>query len=777
MYREEFLAAVSGFDTAPIRLRTSEGWTGQLYFDAAYYDAVRFLADERPLVIRYSEILEMRFDTAGQAGAEAGFRSLLGDHAAEQFRVQAEGVWSPLLRYVSEQRGFLIADAAGKPYLVRCDAVSAVSFDAELPAAPAAPAAAAAPVSAAQSYSALRDAAHRYIKPGPWIQTDRRDEIRERVKGTPLENPWARIDDMVRNALKANAINEKADRIITELDDLFRDYECVEVKIMLADLFAKAGDFDNASLEYEDAGDYENAAYYAHRCEERGYEYAFGVYGKWIIRDRGRSLPVSVYSNFLWLAQMLHKGRACAEILKPDLKTTDTGLQEVLFYGLLLVLNDYLTDDQLPAIEGLSRTEQIQVLHEALRSASADEEAQPLVPAKLKTIAQLSKGKSTALPVEPPVCTLTANGDDTYTGYIILFGYNLAFGFIANRPDAKRGIFFKVSELEPRLQAYRTELLTLKVTCRLITVVYNGKEQMNAAAVTAAEDLGAFFRRKGIAYHDPDEVQPEKPELPAVPADSTPCVLEKNPDGETCTGYIILMGYDYNYGFIAERPDAARVIFFRSADLEPALQEFRSRLVSLKVTCRVVPVRYDGKDQLNAVDIHPAEDLEVFLLHHGSAAEQAAAPAAAEEPSDALLSEPASASEAPLPDGEIPVISEETVPELPVAEETAPAEPVAEEAAPVEPVAEETAPAEPVAEETAPVEPVAEETAPVEPVAEETAPVEPAPTEPESEARADEAELPVSSDAEAAADEPAPADQPKPGEPSGGAAEAPADPE
>lgn len=167
---------------------------------------------------------------------------------------------------------------------------------------------------------------------------DRRDDVKARVKHTEIAKDWGRIDSMFNDAKKNHSLEQKADRIISELDSL---PQCTEVKISLGMVFAELKEFDTAAEEFYNGGDYHNAAYCAMQNND---EKTALYYLKCLIKSDD-SYDNSVLTTLFFLINKYNDIDFCvANFYAPDISRA-----EIVFYGLLMLYKSI--DDNFSRLE------------------------------------------------------------------------------------------------------------------------------------------------------------------------------------------------------------------------------------------------------------------------------------------------------------------------------------------------------------------------------------------------------------------------------------------
>lgn len=527
-----FLEMISGFEDSPIWLKTKDGWSSELYYERVIGDFVRMKSAGKPRLIKFSEITEISFEEPEPHAPE---------HAAVQEPIRTAAVIAP-------------------PQPERIS---------------------------------LQEQIKRKIWLHSFAYEDRSAEIQKGVHNTPLAKEWTRMQNILADAKKNHAVAEKAEGIVTRLDEF--PTSNIELCLMTGIAFAAQEDYGNASLQYEIAGDYQNAAFYAAKCGENSKEYSIEVFRKWLLTDK--EINRDVLASFFYLTRDLHRGRYCAETIR-QLRLTDqpAEIRSILYYGLLSQLSDYLPDREMPE-EGEITEDRIRDLLARLQNETVSEDYSPNKIEKLLHANELFDGTD-ALPA--------GWQDDLCTGYIVSSPAN-GYGFISENQNSMTGIYFNVSNCSGQLAAaypksYRS-LRGLKVVYKTATGTNQGKKQTIAVNVESAEDIQAFLQNS--------VPQPMLPAPDNVPSDQKLTAL---PEENRYSGYIIF--FNGSFGFLhKEQHTAERGVFFYVRDLDEKLKPYGSygvRLVGLKVTCSLADSFKTGAGKA-AVRISADEDIERFI--------------------------------------------------------------------------------------------------------------------------------------------------------------------
>lgn len=530
-----FQEMISGFEDSPIWLKTKDGWSSELYYDRVIGDFVRMKSAGKPRLIKFSEITEISFEQPEQSAPEP----------------------------VVIQEPIRTAAVIAPPQPERIS---------------------------------VQEQIRRKIWLHSFAYEDRSNDILNGVRNTPLEKEWTRMQNILADAKKNHAVSEKAEGIVTRLDEF--PVSSIELCQMTGIAFAAMEDYANASLQYEIAGDYQNAAFYAAKCGENSKEYLVEVFRKWLLTDK--EINRDVLASFFCMTRELHRGRYCAETVRQlPLEGQSDEAQSILYYGLLSQLSDYLPDRELPA-EGEISDGRIRDLLARLQNATVSEDYSPNKIEKLLHANELFDGKD-ALPA--------GWQDDVCTGYIVSSPQN-SYGFINENLNSMTGIYFNVSncagqlaELYPK---HFRSLRGLKVVYKTATGTNQGKKQTIAVSVEAAEDITPFLQ---------NSIPLPPAELDSVPSEEK---LEPLPEENRYSGYIIF--FNGSFGFLhKEQHTTKRGVFFYVRDLDEQLKAYSScgaKLAGLKVSCSLAD-SYKAGASKSAVQISAAEDVESFIRSKG----------------------------------------------------------------------------------------------------------------------------------------------------------------
>ena len=272
---------------------------------------------------------------------------------------------------------------------------------------------------------------------------NRREEIKANVKGTEIAKEWARIDSKFQDALKNHSLEHKKDGIIAELNELYDIYECYEVKMQLGMVFAALKDYDNASREFGNGGDYYNAACYS-------------MYNK---KDElvlinlknlcANQMPNSedVFSTLFYLLLKNKKGALGVDIIKNiKLDKLSEKCIDMIFYGLLLLSDLYMQSFTLPFIPSTSHVSAIPLLLDILGNLTSKEEIEYVSLGKKKSIRDITSSTAT----EEKKLSITDTPKE-YTGRITRFEINdnNAYGFI--KSPVESSLYFNIRQVEDDL--------------------------------------------------------------------------------------------------------------------------------------------------------------------------------------------------------------------------------------------------------------------------------------------------------------------------------------
>ncbi len=540
---EIFSCMIVGFENEPFWIRTLQGWSAELHYESVIGDFVRTISAGKPRLFKIDEILELAFEPPASVPKEEPEYAMPAVH-----QTQAAPIVPPIPRI---------------------------------------------------SVSDILEQAEKQIWLHSFEYVDRRAEIHEMVRSTPLEKEWTRTQNILTTAKKNNALSEKAEYVDTALENLPESYMCIELRQMRGEALAYMKDYANASLQYELAGDYQNAAYYASKCDEHSSEYLIEVFRKWILSEV--HLDKKVIASFFSLAYKLHCGRLCAETIQQiDIGAQSDQVKKVIYYGLFLALSRYCTYEQMQASleTGMDRIDQLLKL---LLSETSSENYEPEKIIKLKHASEIQGSHAPGnLDWEDDICI----------GYIIT-SKAATHGYIGKSPNTKIGCCFQAHSLSGELSSYyakhHTSLRGLKVVYKINQILNQGTLTDVAVEVQAADNLEEFLKNKNLplstsrSLHSSPSAEKNSEEMLAL-----------NPDGKTYSGYIIR--YLGGYGFINKDPKAKIGVYFHISILDDQLKPIISKLTGIKVNCTL------GKNEENlersekiVTKLEIAEDLDEFV--------------------------------------------------------------------------------------------------------------------------------------------------------------------
>lgn len=528
MTREEFLEIIEGFEKCPFRITINGNSSSSLLFVKGLSDSVKVLSNGKPAIYKYDAIESLIFD--------------------DENDVQSTSEMIPL--------------KSSNP----TPSAKAIS-----------------------SATSLIEDAKRIIWLHDFSLIDRSSQLKEAIHGTPLEKEWSRIQNMIKDAQKNHSLSEKIGTIISKIEQLPQKFDCIEYYIMYGEVLALAEDYANASLQFEIAGEYQNAAYYASKCEKKSNEYLLEILRKWIVSGKG--YEKYVIASFLSLCYSMHRGRICAEtIAQVPNKSINQDCQKILYLGLILSLSNYiLNETELITLKNNS----IQDLLDRLLKVSISERYEPDIIKKLKHANQ----------IEDPFNNISAWEEGIQTGYIIkAFS---TYGYIGKEKSDSTGVKFNLYNIASKKI---TELITSSPQAIIgLKVVYRlnkgaGSYYDTADNVEPAENVEEFIQKKGINIALKTRVKTAEEKL------------FLNPDGKTYTGYI--NSIKAGFGFIYKENDPSQNgVFFHFSELEDKLKPIANKILGLKVCCELADSP-KGKDvDKIAVRILSAESIDRYITN------------------------------------------------------------------------------------------------------------------------------------------------------------------
>ena len=486
------------------------------------------------------------------------------------------------LKYVKVLSDSVKVMSNGKPAVYKFNDMSGVSFDIQTDN----------DIVRTNSYTQNELGNNKHIILYEFPFCDRHESIRSNLFETILEKEWNRTQNIIKDARKNHVLPEKARMVVTTLKMLIMDYPCVELYQLLGETYSYVDDWENACSSFEKAGDYQNAAYFAQKCQKGSQERLFTVLGEWIVSQL--ELDEKVYSSFFLLTKKLHKCRDCYEVIKEiNLTKQPNSVQTIVYYGLLDVLSDYRTDFQ-PDCENGSVIAQINQLLEILKVETSNEPYTSISAVNIRHASEL---------FEEEKVEQKAYDSSFSVGYIIKASEH--FGFIGKDKNSQNGIYFSKDDIDsPELSkiysGYNTSLQGIKVSYVPAKSVFYGKITDVAKSVQPLENLTDFLSSKGINIISSKKISNYQSEE-----------LKENPDG-TYSGYIIK--FNETFGFIAKDPDQTHGVFFYLNALSSQLLTIKNHLPGLKVKCELVEKDHPIKGkQKNAVKIEADEDIDEFM--------------------------------------------------------------------------------------------------------------------------------------------------------------------
>lgn len=508
------------------------------------------------------------------------------------FKVIINGKVSPPLKFVKALSSSVMVLSNGKPATYQYDDID-ITFDFESTSEendiPIADSSLKTSVT-----SVVKDELSTYIEEAKrviWLHdfslVDIKEQTKKAIRNTPLEKEWSRIQNMIKDAQKNHALSEKIGTIISKIKQLPQNYYCVEYYIMYGEVLALDEDYANASLQFEIAEEYQNAAYYASKCEENGNEYLLEILRKWIVS--GKDYEKDVISSFLSLCYSMHRGRVCAEtIAQVANKSINQDCQKIVHLGLILSLSNYiLNKNELASLNSNS----IQDLLDRLLKESISEQYEPDIIKKLKHANQIENSFNNTSTWE----------EDVQTGYIIkAFSTH---GYIGKEKSDSMGVKFNLyniasKEITELITASPQAIIGLKVVYRLNKGVESYYD--TAENVEPAENLEEFIQKKRINVSLKSRVKTAEEKL----------IL--NLDGKTYTGYI--NSIKPTFGFIYKENDPSQNgVFFHFSELESKLKPIANKILGLKVCCELADSPKGEEFDKIAVRIYAAESIDRYI--------------------------------------------------------------------------------------------------------------------------------------------------------------------
>lgn len=526
MTRDEFIEIIEGFEKFPFRITINGNASSSLLFVKCLSDSVKVLSNGKPAIYRYDAIESLTFD--------------------DENDVQSTSEMVPTQKTNQTPS-----------------------------------------VETINSPTSLIEDAKRVIWLHDFSLTDRSSQLKEAIRGTALEKEWSRIQNMIKDAQKNHSLSEKISTIISKIEQLPQNFDCVEYYMMYGEVLALDEDYANASLQFEIAGDYQNAAYYASKCEEKSKEYLLEILRKWIVT--GKDYEKDVIASFLSLCYSMHRGRVCAEtIAQVANKSINQDCQKIVHLGLILSLSNYiLNENELASLNNNS----IQDLLDRLLKESISEQYEPDIIKNLKHANQIENSFNNTSTWE----------EDVQIGYIIkAFSTH---GYIGKEKSDSIGVKFNLQNIASKAI---TELITASPQAITgLKVVYKlnkGEESYydTAENVEPAENLEEFIQKKGINVSLKSRVKTAEEKL----------IL--NPDGKTYTGYInsIKAGFGFIY---KENVPTQNGVFFHFSELEDKLKPIANKILGLKVCCELADNPKREEVDRIAVRIYADESIDRYI--------------------------------------------------------------------------------------------------------------------------------------------------------------------
>lgn len=421
--REEFLEVIKGYENQPFKITCNGKISPPVKYDRALSNSVVVLSNGKPVTYKYDDI-DITFDLDGEAEAND------------------VSVSKPL----SEKNDVPLVKSKLSTYI---------------------------------------DEAKRIIRVHDFSLVDNEEKIKTAIRGTILEKEWLRSQNMIKDAKKNHVLSEKIKTVISRFEHLPESYVCVEYYLIFGDLLALDNDYANASLQFEIAGDYQNAAYYAAQCGIDSDKYLIEIFRKWIMSEK--EYNKYVIASFMSLCYSMHYGRKCAEtIAKIKYQDTPLDIQKIIKQGLILNLSNYILDES----EGISLiNDSIQNLLDRLLKESASEQYEPDKIEKIKHADQ----------IKDPFNGARAWKEKVQSGYIIkAFS---TYGFVGKEKGDARGVYFQSKDIASKemvniLSSRPQAIVDLKVVYKLHKGCSPDKDR--AVNIEPAEDLDEFLQKKGI---------------------------------------------------------------------------------------------------------------------------------------------------------------------------------------------------------------------------------------------------------------------------------------
>lgn len=536
MTREEFLEIIDGFENFPFKITINGNISSPLKFSKCLSDSVMVLSNGKPAVYKYASIESLTFDVESDVPQE---------NAGHFLNVKS-------------------AETAPDDTLTNDI-----------------------------------DHAKRTIWVREFSLIDHTSELKEAIHDTPLEKEWTRTQNMIKDAQKNHVLPEKIKGVISQLERLPKGLECVEFFIMYGEAFALDNDYANASLQFERAGDYQSAAYYASRCGSDSDEYLLEIFRKWILS--GENCGKDVFASFMSLCHSMHYGRICAETIKQvNCEEVSEDVREIIHCGLVLVLSNYILSEK----EWVYLKENGFTIQNMIVKLLEESASEQYAPDKIITLRHANE-------IELDKKVKSSEWEENLeVGYIIKAWPT--YGYIGKERSDNIGVKFNLgnianNDLSDLMSTSPQDVRELKVAYNL----RSGPESHNALAtdIEPAEDLEKFKQYKGINIAIKTHVKTAEEKL--IP----------NHDGKTYSGYIIRIIEKAGYGFIYKENDTNQNgVYFHVSELEERIRPYTDRILGLKVKCQLADSTSKNNEKV-AIKIQAAEDIETFLTNHTRASD------------------------------------------------------------------------------------------------------------------------------------------------------------
>ena len=544
MTREEFMETIEGFEKLPFIITSNGICSSPLQFIKCLSDSVKVLSNGKPAIYQYAVIESMTFDVE---------ESLLSFESKAKVNLKS-----------ASDKPISSPDTMTIPN----DTDSSMSLN--------------------NLFLSLEDA-KRMIWLRDFSFIDRSNQLKEAIHDTPLEKEWTKIQNMIKDAKKNHVLSEKIKTIISKLEQLPQELDCVEYYMMLGEAFALAYDYDNASFQLEIAGDYQNAAYYASKCKNNKEKYLLEIFRKWIIS--GTDCGKNVFASFMALCHSMHCGRICAETVKLiDCNKLPEEVKEIVRLGLILVISNYVSSEN-EWISSKANYTEINDLLDMLLKQSISENYD------IEDVIALKHANELVKEQKDDSSTWEEN---VHIGYIIKAWST--HGYIGKEKNSDIGVKFNSNnidseELANLISSAPQAILGLKVVYKL-NLLQEGYND-TAVNIEPAENIEEYLQKKGInTVIRTHKIKAEEKLIP-------------NPDGKTYSGYISSL--KSNFGFIYKEYDTSQNgVFFHFSELENQLKPISNNIMGLKVNCELIESPKDNDDKI-AVKIQAAESIELYL--------------------------------------------------------------------------------------------------------------------------------------------------------------------